>query len=67
MQIFRIYAKVLGALKDEKPLVITLVIANLALACAQFAEPVLFGRIIDRLTRSQNTNEPIGFSAGRYF
>ncbi len=62
MQIFRIYTKVLGALRDEKLLVITLVIANLALACAQFAEPVLFGRIIDRLTRSQSSNEPIGFS-----
>ncbi len=62
MQIFRIYTNVLGALSDEKPLVITLVTSNLALACAQFAEPVLFGRIIDRLTLSQNSSVAIGFA-----
>src|SRR5262249_19074440 len=30
-----------------------LALANLALAVAQFAEPILFGRIIDALVRSQ--------------
>ena len=30
-----------------------LVVANLSLAAAQFAEPILFGRIIDLLTRAK--------------
>ncbi len=52
MNILRIYIRVLGMLKSEKRLAITLVLANLALAVAAFAEPILFGRIIDTLTRS---------------
>ncbi len=52
MNILRIYIRVLGMLKSEKQLAITLVLANLALAIAAFAEPILFGRIIDTLTRS---------------
>ena len=50
MAILRIYFRVLGMLGAEKRLAIMLIAANLALAVAQFAEPVLFGRIIDALT-----------------
>jgi ATP-binding cassette subfamily B protein len=50
MAILRIYFRVLGMLGAEKRLAIMLIGANLALAVAQFAEPVLFGRIIDALT-----------------
>lgn len=46
----RTYARVLGALKPESRTAALLVLANLALAGAQFAEPMLFGRIVDRLT-----------------
>jgi ATP-binding cassette, subfamily B, beta-glucan exporter len=53
MSIVKIYARVLGQLAGERRLAIILVFANLALACAQFVEPVLFGRIIDRLTNAQ--------------
>ncbi len=53
MSILKIYARVLAQLAGERRLAILLVFANLALACAQFVEPVLFGRIIDRLTNAQ--------------
>ncbi len=46
----RFYARVLGALAPDRRTAIFLVFANVALACAQFAEPMLFGRIIDKLT-----------------
>ena len=52
MNILRIYVRVLAMLASEKRLAIILIIANLALAVAAFAEPILFGRIIDTLTRS---------------
>ncbi|MFZ9502294.1 MAG: glucan ABC transporter ATP-binding protein/ permease [Beijerinckiaceae bacterium] len=52
MAILRIYFRVLAMLGAERRLAAGLVLANLALAVAQFAEPVLFGRIIDALTRS---------------
>lgn len=45
------YGRILRQLAPEKNLAITLVIANLALAGAQFVEPVLFGRIIDAMTK----------------
>jgi ATP-binding cassette, subfamily B, beta-glucan exporter len=54
MQILRIYIRVLEQLSAQRKIAITLVIANLCLAVAQFAEPILFGRIIDRLTSSPN-------------
>jgi len=53
MSILKTYARVLAQLAGERRLAILLVFANLALACAQFVEPVLFGRIIDRLTNAQ--------------
>ena len=46
----RIYLRVLGALGAERRLAGALVLANAVLAAAQFGEPVLFGRIIDRVT-----------------
>ncbi|WP_034991004.1 glucan ABC transporter ATP-binding protein/ permease [Beijerinckia mobilis] len=55
MSILLTYWRVLQFLGGEKKLAILLAIANLALAAAQFAEPVLFGRIIDRLTTSEST------------
>ena len=55
MSLFTIYWRVLGQLGPEKRLAVWLVLANLALAVAAFAEPVLWGRIIDILTASQGT------------
>ena len=48
----KLYIRVLDLLGKEKRLAWLLAVANLLLAGAQFAEPVLFGRIIDVLTRT---------------
>jgi len=55
MSLLRIYARVLGQLGSERRLAVWLVLANLALAATTFAEPVLWGRIVDVLTGSQAT------------
>jgi glucan exporter ATP-binding protein len=54
MNFVRVYIRVLKELGSEYRLAVVLVIANFALAAAQFAEPVLFGRIIDKLAAGQN-------------
>ena len=53
MGLWRIYARALALLGPERRLGIYLSLANLALAGAAFAEPVLFGRIIDALAGAQ--------------
>jgi ATP-binding cassette, subfamily B, beta-glucan exporter len=50
MSFIRIYLRVLGVLQSDAKLAITLALANIALAGAQFVEPVLFGRIVDALS-----------------
>ena len=50
---FRLYIRVLELLGKEARLGLILAFANLILAGAQFAEPVLFGRIVDVLSSSQ--------------
>jgi ATP-binding cassette subfamily B protein len=46
----RTYLRVLGLLKAEAWLAVTLALANIALAVAQFIEPLLFGHIVDALS-----------------
>jgi ATP-binding cassette, subfamily B, beta-glucan exporter len=53
MKLLRVYARVLGLLGPEARLGWLLAGANVLLAVAQFAEPILFGRIIDTLVGSQ--------------
>ena len=53
MNFVRLYTRVLEMLGGEARLGWTLAVANLALAAAQFAEPVLFGRIVDALAGAQ--------------
>ena len=62
MSILRLYARVLGQLGAEKRLAIILVLANLALAASQFAEPILFGRIIDTLSNAQAAKKAVTFA-----
>ena len=50
MKLLELYARVLRLLGEEAGLGWLLALANLALAGAQFAQPVLFGRIVDALT-----------------
>jgi len=53
MSIARLYLRVIAFLKPEAGLAVILAISNLLLVAAQFAEPVLFGRIIDKVTRAE--------------
>jgi len=62
MSIFRLYGRVLALLGSESRLAWALALANMALASAQFAEPVLLGRIIDTLTGAQTRGEPPSWS-----
>ena len=50
MSILRLYTRVLELLGREARLGWLLAVANLLLAASQFAEPVLFGRIVDVLS-----------------
>lgn len=59
MNLIRIYLRTLGLLAPAARLAWTLAITNLMLAAAQFAEPVLFGRVIDALTGMQS--DPAAF------
>ena len=54
MNLVRMYARVLELLGHEFRLGWALALANLALPAAQFAEPVLFGRIVDALAGGQS-------------
>jgi glucan exporter ATP-binding protein len=53
MRLIRLYARVLGELGSDLRIGAVLALANVALAIAAFAEPILFGRIVDRLTQGQ--------------
>ena len=53
MNFLRLYGRVLKLLGRDIRLGWFLAVANVALAMAQFAEPVLFGRVIDALTGIQ--------------
>lgn len=64
MWLFRLYARVLGQLGSDLRVGALLAAANVALAISAFAEPILFGRIIDVLTRAQIPGtRPITFGA----
>lgn len=52
MDIARLYVRVLSLLGSDRRLGWVLAMANVALAMALFAEPVLFGKVIDQLTKS---------------
>jgi ATP-binding cassette subfamily B protein len=56
MWLVRLYIRVLGQLGSDLKLGALLALANVGLAIAAFAEPVLFGRIIDVLTQGQSAS-----------
>jgi ATP-binding cassette subfamily B protein len=58
MWLIRLYARVLGQLGSDLRVGALLAAANVALAISAFAEPILFGRIIDVLTRAQVPGTP---------
>jgi ATP-binding cassette subfamily B protein len=53
MSFLALYARVFALLGSDRRLGALLALANIALAAAQFAEPVLFGRIVDALVTAQ--------------
>jgi ATP-binding cassette subfamily B protein len=58
MRMIRLYIRVLGELGSDLRVGALLALANVALAISAFAEPILFGRIIDVLTRGQIPGTP---------
>ena len=54
MNFLTVYARVLGLLKQDRGIASLLVIANLVVMGFQFAEPVLFGRVINLLSLSDS-------------
>ncbi len=52
MRFIRTYARVIGLLRPDIRIASLLALANLAIAGLQFVDPVLFGRVIDLLSRS---------------
>ena len=53
MQFIRLYGRVLAMLAADRSVAIGLAFAALALAGLSFLEPVLFGRVVDLLARSE--------------
>jgi glucan exporter ATP-binding protein len=62
VNLIRLYVRVLGMLGPERKLGWVLAIANLALAGAAFAEPILFGKVIDTLAGAQARGQPPSWS-----
>jgi ATP-binding cassette subfamily B protein len=63
LSLSRLYFRALGLLGTETHVAIFLAFANFALAAAQFAEPVLFGRIIDRMNIGEAQHNAPGLHA----
>ena len=57
MNFIRLYARVLGLLAADRQVALGLALSAVALAGLQFLEPVLFGRVIDLLSRSIGMTE----------
>jgi len=55
MYLVTIYRRVLAMLAHERPLAITLAVANAVIGLVQLIEPVLFGSVVDALARQQST------------
>jgi ATP-binding cassette subfamily B protein len=63
MKFLHLYFRVLQLLGPESRLGWTLAIAGIALASAQFVEPILFGRIIDMLANAQGGSRQLDWFA----
>ena len=63
MSFTQIYIRVFGLLRDERRTVVLLVGGAVSLVLAQFAEPVLFGRLIDALTHAVTQGAKPSFAA----
>lgn len=64
MEIAKLYARVIGLLSPDRWIAILLAISNLALASFQFAEPILFGRVVDALSKGGEAMTYVAMWAG---
>jgi ATP-binding cassette subfamily B protein len=53
MPLFETYVRAIRLIGPERRVALALVISGVLLAFLQFAEPILFGRVVDALTRDQ--------------
>src|SRR5689334_2343658 len=63
MTIWQIYRRALSLLAAERGLTIWVALSGVAVAAVQLAEPVLFGRVVDALSRGQEAFPTIGLWA----
>ncbi|MGO8954647.1 MAG: glucan ABC transporter ATP-binding protein/ permease, partial [Rhodomicrobium sp.] len=63
MGMAKIYLRALGILASERWLALALVLAGIAIAAVQLAEPVLFGRVVDALSKGGEAFPIIGLWA----
>jgi ATP-binding cassette subfamily B protein len=61
MSFIPLYFRVFAMLGPEKKLGVSLAAANVGLAAAQFAEPVLFGWVVDVLVSAQAASRAPSF------
>ncbi len=54
MTLFQVYLRALGELARERTTALVLTVANIAIGLVLLVEPVLFGAIVDRLTRGES-------------
>jgi ATP-binding cassette subfamily B protein len=60
---YQVYRRALGLLAEEHALTVWVAASGIAVAMVQLAEPVLFGRVVDALSRGQEAFPIIGLWA----
>ncbi len=63
MTLVQLYTRALGLLATEKRLALSLTAAGVVIAVVQLAEPILFGRVVDALSKGQNAYPTIALWA----
>ncbi len=63
MTLIAVYVRALAMLATEKTITVWLMIANCALALVALAEPLLFGRVVDALSKGEEAFPTIGLWA----
>jgi ATP-binding cassette, subfamily B, beta-glucan exporter len=63
MTILQVYRRALSLLATERGLTVWVALSGVAVAAVQLAEPVLFGRVVDALSRGQEAFPTIGLWA----
>src|SRR5262245_551033 len=63
MDLARLYKRALGMLATEKWLAVVLALASVAIGLVQLVEPILFGRVVDALSRHGNVYSTIALWA----